>query len=141
MKPFNKACADAHLNPKVTIDDRVIIRRETGGLDLVTDAQAGCDDDDDASLQGYAVLKNAGFPVKLAGSIMSRVRAKVRDYPDEPLQTVVLLANGSSFVIPTSMIDLSSGYTSGSFVVCAMTIDWRNLRQRAREASEVEDAA
>ncbi|WP_395624256.1 hypothetical protein [Sphingomonas daechungensis] len=137
MKPFNRACADADLLAKIVIDDRVTIRQVTGGLDLVTNAEGGCDTDDEATLHGYHDLRRAGYPVKLAGTIMSRIREAMREHPGEPLYTVVLLANGFTFTLPSSMLDLSSGYTSGNFVVSAMTIDCRNLRERVIEVEDV----
>jgi hypothetical protein len=125
---------------KKLTDDRTILRRETG-LDFLTPGDNGrlaLDLDDVAALCGYADLRRSAirYPVKLAGSIMARVRAAMRDYPDEPQFTVVQLANGSVFVLPTSMLDLSSGFTSGTYLLAATIIDARNLRDRVQRAVE-----
>jgi hypothetical protein len=135
---------------KKLTDDRTILRRETG-LDFITPGDNGrlaLDLDDVAALCGYADLRRAKlrYPVKLAGSIMSRVRDAMRAYPDEAQFTVVQLANGSVFTLPTSKLDLSSGYTSGSCLLAATIIDARTLRDRVQQAieayePEAEDAA
>lgn len=137
-----RACEQdfANYDLKKLTDDRTILRRETG-LDFLTPGDNGrlaLDLDDVAALCGYADLRRATlrYPVKLAGSIMSRVREELRAHPDEPQFTVVQLANGNVFARPTSKLDLSSGYTSGSYVLAATIVDVRNLRERVQRVIE-----
>jgi hypothetical protein len=146
-----KVCDDiAIYDLKKLTDDRTILRRETG-FDFIMRADNGrliLDHDDAAAVTGYADLRRAGYPVKLAGSIMARIRAAMLDDPDEPQHTVVLLGNGSTFNLPSSQLDLTTGINSGSYVVAATLVDVRNLRERVQRAIdayepgiEVEDEA
>lgn len=130
--------------PSHLIDERVTVRRECGH-DFLTQVPAGkalvLDLDDAAALCGYADLRRAGYPVKLAGTITGRIRAAMRDYPDADQFVSVMLENGNTFTLPAEMLDLASGYNSGGYIVTATLIDVRNLRERVRRATEVEDAA
>jgi hypothetical protein len=148
---FTKACAIAGYPAKNLIDDRVMIRRETGGLDIVTTPTVGrpaLDIDDVATLIRYAEMRSDGYPVKLAGTIAARLRTAMRDYPDADQLTLVTCENGNRFARPADELDLSTGYNSGAPVREALTVDVRNLRERVERAieayepgSEVEDAA
>ena len=130
-----KACDDiARYDLKKLIDDRTILRRETGE-DFITRESSGrltLDTDDVASLILYAEMRRAGHPVKIAGVLASRIRAAMRDYPDADQLVSVTLENGSAFALPAEMLDLSSGYNSGQFLLTAILVDCRNLRQRVQ---------
>jgi hypothetical protein len=147
---LEKACEIAAYKPKWLIDDSYIVRKETGEdfIEREAHGKPTLGIDGAAVLCGYVDLRNAGYPVKLAGAIMGRVRTAMRDYPEADQITIVLLANRSVFAVPTSQLDLSSGYTSGSYLVAATLIDVRNLRERVQRAikayepgSEAEDEA
>lgn len=138
---LDEAAAIADIKTKVAVDDQHILRKEAG-LELIPrERNQPLSIDDVAALCGYADLRRAGYPVKLAGTIISRVRAGMRDDPDEPRHTFVLLANGSTFALPTSILDLRSGYTSGSYVVAATIVDVRNLRERVKRQIGAENVA
>ena len=134
-----KVCEDiAVYDLKKLTDDRTILRRETGE-DFITRPEFGrivLDTDDAVALMLYAEMRRAGQPVKFAGVFASRLRAAMRAYPDEPQFTTVQLGNGSTFTLPTSMLDLSTGLNSGSYIVTATTVDVRNLRERIQRAIE-----
>jgi hypothetical protein len=146
-----RACEEiAAYDLKKLTDDRVILRRETG-LDFITRPDTGrivLDEDDAAVLILYAELRRAGHKVLLAGTIASRIRTAMRAYPDADQLVMARLENGSAFTLPAEMLNLSSGYTSGQFLLTAMLVDCRNLRARVRRAikayepeSEVENVA
>ncbi|MBA3511840.1 MAG: hypothetical protein H0T81_08045 [Sphingomonas sp.] len=146
-----KACEGiAAYDLKKLSDDRTILRRETGE-DFITPPELGrlnLDLDDAAAVCGYADLRRAGYPVKLAGTIMSRVRTAMREYPEADQLTTVLLDNGFTFTLPSASLDLASGFNSGRYVVAATLIDVRNVRERVQRVIEayepgigVEDAA
>lgn len=132
-----KACEDiAAYDLKKLTDDRTILRRETG-QDFITRESSGrltLDQDDVAALILYAEMRRAGQPVKFAGVFVSRIRAAMRDYPDADQIISATLENGSSFALPADGVDLTSGYTSGSYLLTATLIDVRNLRQRVQRA-------
>jgi hypothetical protein len=124
---------------KNLIDDRVLIRRETGGPDIITRPAIGrpaLDIDDAAALILYAEMRRAGQPVKFAGVFASRIRAAMRDYPDTDQLVSVTLENGNSFALPAEMLDLTTGYTSGQYLLTATLVDCRNLRARVQRAVE-----
>jgi hypothetical protein len=132
---LQRACEIANYPPKLLTDDRPIIRQETGGLDIVPWAGGGrivCDIDDAAALLLYAEMRRARLPVKYAGAFAARIRAAMSNNPNEPQFTTVLLGNGSTFTLPISTLDLSSGLSSGSYVVTATTVDVRRLRERVQ---------
>lgn len=113
-------------------DDRTILRREAG-QDFITPGDNGrlaLDIDDVAVLCGYADLRRAGYPVKLAGIVMSRLRAAMREWPQADQLTTVTLQNGSTFTLPAEMVEVTSGYTSGGYIFSANLLDVRNLRER-----------
>lgn len=134
-----KACEDiAAYDLKKLSDDRTILRRETGH-DFITRADNGrivLDHDDVVALILYADLRRMDHPVKIAGVLASRIRAAMRDHPDAHQLVCVTLENGSAFTLPAEMLDLSSGYNSGQFLLTATLVDVRNLRQRVQRAVE-----
>jgi hypothetical protein len=132
-----KACQIAAFPSKNLIDDRVLIRRETGGLDIITPPAIGrpaLDIDDAAALILYAEMRRAGQPVKVAGVFASRVRAAMRCYSDANQLVSVALENGNSFALPAEMLDLTTGYMSGHYLLTATLVDVRNLRARVRRS-------
>jgi hypothetical protein len=144
--PLERALVAADNYPKKRlVDELVLVRRAAdNGDDFISRSNTGRltpDIDDTAALCGYADLIRAGYPVKLAGVIMSRIRAAMRDYPEADQLVTVTLENGNRFTLPADTVDLRSGYNSGGYVTFALTADCRNLRERAQRATEVQDAA
>ena len=132
-----KGCRAVGLSPKKTHDDATIIRKNNDGLDFFGPKIGGvihCDLDDTAALLGYADLRRASYPVKLAGSIAVHLRQGMRADPKADQISVVSLINGFKFARPPAELDLSSGWNSGHFVGWAMTFDVRNLRNRVKQA-------
>jgi hypothetical protein len=116
----------------------------TGYCGHVPEAAAGLrfwDVDDLAAERFFMDLRACGYPVKLAGSIATRLRRAMREYPEADQLSMVALENGNRFALPTATLELTSGWSSGARVRDALIIDARNLRERMRrviEASEPE---
>lgn len=140
----------ANYDLKKLIDDRTILRRETGE-DFLTPGDNGrlaLDIDDAAVLCGYADLRRVGYPVKLAGLIMSRIRTAMQANPGVAQLVTVSLQNGFSFTMSSEDISLTSGYSAGGYITTALLFDARNYRERVQRAieafepdGEVDDAA
>ena len=137
-----QACKLATYRLANLIDERVLIRRECGD-DFVTQSPAGLplalDADDVAAVCGYADLRRAGYPVKLAGTIMGQLRTAMRANPNAAQLVAVRLENGFFFTLAVDSIDLSEGYNSGGFVSYAFLFDVRNYRARVQRAIAVNE--
>ena len=134
-----KACDLARYDQKKLIDDRTLLRRDMEA-DFITPPAMGrltLDVDDAAALILYADLRKLGQPVKFAGLFASRIRGAMRDFLDADQLTTVTLENGSTFTLPSALLDLSSGYGSGGYIVTATLVDVRNLRDRVRRALNI----
>jgi hypothetical protein len=79
-----------------------------------------------------------GYTVKIAGRLATRLRDGMKAHPDADQLTILRLANGSTATLPTASLDLTSGYTSGSYVRTALTIDVRNYRERVQRLIEAD---
>jgi hypothetical protein len=122
---------------KKLIDDRTILRRETGGTDFLPAPTSGrtiCDRDDAAALILYAEMRGAGQPVKVAGITASRIRDGMRHFPEADQLTIVSFQNGLTITLPSADLDLRTGYNSGSYLSTALLVDCRNLRARVQRA-------
>jgi hypothetical protein len=126
----------AQYDLKKLTDDRTILRRETGDdfLERETNGRLILNVDDAALLCGYADLRRAGYPVKLAGTIMSRIRTAMLATPEADQLMTVTLENGGTFTLDAATLDLSSGYNSGGYITSALLFDVRNYRQRVQRA-------
>lgn len=139
---LDRALAIADNYPrKRFVDELVEVRRATADAeDFITRSGTGRfipDLDDAAALCGYADLIRAGYPVKLAGTIISRFRSAMRDDPDALAVVIVHLANGSSFTRDLAKLDVfETGYSSGSYITTAMLFDARNYRERVLRSIE-----
>ena len=133
----------ARYDLKKLTDDRTIIRQKTGEdfVEREANGRLLLDINGAAILCGYADLRNAGYPVKLAGTIMSRIRSAMQEHPEANQFVNVTLENGFNFTVAADTVDLSSGFNSGGYVSHAVTIDVRNLRERVRRAMEAENVA
>ncbi len=136
---LERACEIAGDYPrKRLIDELVLVRSATADADdFMTRSETGRlipDLDDAAALCGYADLIRVGYPVKLAGIAMSRVRAAMRDWPSADQIVTVTLENGKTFALPADKVDVASGYTSGGYIFAANLVDVRNLRERVTRA-------
>lgn len=144
---LEQACAVAdNYRKKQLVDELVLVRRETdNGEDFISRPASGrlktVDIDDTAAICGYVDLIGAGYPVKLAGTIMSRVRVGMRAFPQAEQLMTVTLENGFNFTLPADTLDIRSGFSSGGYVSTAHLVDVRNLRERVRRALEAYDAA
>jgi len=149
---LDRALAIADSYPrKRFVDELVEVRRATADAeDFITRSATGRfapDIDDAAALCGYADLIRAGYPVKLAGTIIGRIRSAMRDNPDAWQLVTVTLENGSSFTRDIAKLDVfKTGYTSGSYITTALLFDARNYRARVMRSieayePEVEDVA
>lgn len=118
------------------VDDRTILRRETNAdfLSRSDNGRITCDRDDAAALIFYAGMRRVGHPVKVAGLTASRIREAMRVHPEADQLTIVTLENGSICTLPSSDLDLSTGYNSGGFIVTALLVDVRNLRAKVQRA-------
>lgn len=135
----------AAYKPKWITDDSYILRNDLGE-DIFGDERRALDNEDVVILCGYADLRRAGYPVKLAGLIMSRIRTAMLATPDADELVTVTLENGGTFTLDASTVDLSSGYSSGGYITTAFMFCVRNYRERVQRAieayePEVEDAA
>ena len=136
---LERGCEVADNYPKKRlIDELVLVRRASSDAeDFITRSATGRltpDLDDAAALCGYADLIRAGYPVKLAGLIISRIRTGMRAYPDADQLVTVTLQNGFSFTMPAGDLDLSSGFSTGGFMTTALLVDVRNYRERVQRA-------
>lgn len=92
---------------------------------------------DDLAAELYFMdLRREGFPVRLAGSIATRLRAAMREHPEADQLTLVTMMNGNRFAVPTAELDLANGWTSGGPVREATMIDVRNVRARINQLVE-----
>lgn len=113
----------------------------TGECAYVPEPEGGCrfwTPDDMVAELFFLDQRADGYTVKIAGRVATRLRDGMRGAPEADLITVVRLENGSTFTAATADLDLSSGYTSGSFVRTALTIDVRNYRERVRRLIEAD---
>lgn len=137
---YTKLCEIAGYDEKKLTDDRTILRRDTGMDFIKAQGALGvpliADRDDVAAAILYAVVRNAGQPVKAAGVMAARIREGMAAHPDADQLTIVLIETGATFTLPTADLDLRSGYTSGGFVVTATTVEVGNLRERVQRAVE-----
>ena len=126
----------ANYDVKKLTDDRTIFRRETGGdfLERGTNGRLILNIDDAAVLCGYADLRRAGYPVKLAGTIMRRIRTAMLAAPEADQLITVTLENGGTFTLDASTLALSSGHNSGGYITNAFLFDVRNYRERVQRA-------
>jgi hypothetical protein len=128
-----RAAEIAAYKPKWLTDDSYILRKETGE-DILGDERKVLTVDDALILCGYADLRRAGYPVKLAGAIMSRIRTAMLAAPEADQLMTVTLENGGTFTLDAATLDLTSGYNSGGYVTSAFLFDVRNYRQRVLRA-------
>ena len=142
-----RAAEIASYQPKWVTDDSYILRKELGE-DIFGDERRALDNDDVVVLCGYADLRRAGYPVKLAGLIMSRIRTAMQANPAAAQLVTVSLQNGFSFTMCSEDIDLTGGFSAGGFITTALLFDVRNYRERVTRAieayepgSEADDAA
>jgi hypothetical protein len=134
-----RACEIADSYPrKRLVDELVLVRSATADAeDFITRSATGRltpDLDDAAALCGYADLIRAGYPVKLAGAIISRIRTAMRAYPQADQLITVTVQNGFSFTMPADALDLSSGFVSGGYIATAFLFEARNYRERVQRA-------
>jgi len=129
----------ARYDLKKLTDDRTILRRETGDdfLERETNGRLILNIDDAAVLCGYADLRRAGYPVKLAGTMMSRIRTAMLATPEADQLMTVTLENGGTFTLDASTLELGSGYNSGGYITNAFLFDVRNYRERVQRAIDV----
>lgn len=134
LMTFGKLCEYSNWDLKKAGDDRA------NGADFIrsTGSRIVCDQDDCAAAIFYTDQRAAGHTVKVAGAATARLRAAMRDHADADQLTIVTLLSGASFAAPTPTLDLGSGFTSGSYVATALTVDVRNLRERVRQAVEAD---
>jgi hypothetical protein len=130
-----RAAEIAAYKPKLLTDDSYILRKETGE-DILGDERKVLTVDDALILCGYADLRRAGYPVKLAGAIMSRIRTAMLAAPEADQLMTVTLENGGTFTLDAATLDLTSGYNSGGYIAHAFLFDIRNYRQRVLRAIE-----
>jgi hypothetical protein len=133
-----RAAEIAAYKPKWLTDDSYILRKETGE-DIIGDERKVLSVDDALILCGYADLRRAGYPVKLAGTIMSRIRTAMLANPEADTLVTVTLENGGTFTLDAGTVDLSSGYSSGGYVATTFLFHVRNYRERVRRAIEAYD--
>jgi hypothetical protein len=133
-----RAAEIAAYKPKWLTDDSYILRKETGE-DIIGDDRKVLSIDDALILCGYADLRRAGYPVKLAGTIMSRIRTAMLANPEADTLVTVTLENGGTFTLDAGTVDLSSGYSSGGYVATTFLFHVRNYRERVRRAIEAYD--
>jgi hypothetical protein len=139
LKFTNKnACRKIGWDRKTQADDIA-----TGHCQFVAEVQDGFrywDADDLTAGQFYIDGRKAGLTVKLSGIAASRLRRGMRNHPTADQLTVVTLENGSTSILPTATLDLSSGFVSGGYVATATMIDVRNLRARIQRAIDADAA-
>jgi hypothetical protein len=128
-----KAAEIAGYKPKWITDDSYILRKELGE-DIFGDERKALSIDGGVVICGYVDLRNAGYPVKLAGTIMSRIRTAMLATPEADQLMTVTLENGGTFTLDAATLDLSSGYNSGGYITSALLFDVRNYRQRVQRA-------
>ena len=97
--------------------------------------------DDLAAELFFIDLRRDGYPVRLAGSIASRLRRAMLEHPEAYALTIVTLENCNRFALPADTLDLSTGWNSGGAIREALTIDTRNLRRRIQQLIEARDEA
>ena len=135
---YAKLCEIAGYDEKKLTDDRTILRRDTGTDFIMAQGALGvpliADRDDVAATILYAVVRDAGQPVKVAGLTAQRVREAMHAHPEADQLTIVTLENRFTFVLPSDVIDLRPGDTSGGKIVTATVVDVRNLRARVQRA-------
>ena len=111
------------------------------GADFILTGENGrytCDGDDCAAAFAYMDDRNAGLSVRVAGARAKRLREAMAKYPDADQLTAVTLLSGLTFMQPTTGLDLTGGYVSGSYVQTATMFDVRNLRDRVQKAVEAD---
>lgn len=137
---YPKLCEIAGYDEKKLTDDRTILRRDTGVDFIKAQGALGvpliAERDDVAATVLYALVRNAGQPVKAAGVMAARIRDGMAAHPEADQITIVLTETGATFTLPTANLDLSSGYTSGGLVVTATIVEARNLRERVQRAMD-----
>jgi hypothetical protein len=133
-----KAAEIAGYKPKWITDDSYILRKELGE-DIFGDERKALSIDGGVVICGYVDLRNAGYPVKLAGTIMSRIRTAMLANPEADTLVTVTLENGGTFTLDAGTVDLSSGYSSGGYVATTFLFHVRNYRERVRRAIEAYD--
>lgn len=132
---MRKLCEFTGWDFKKSSDDRA------NGADFIDSVKEGrliCDGDDCAAAFAYTHARKMGLTVRVAGKLAKHLRRAMREHPTADQLTIVTLQNGLTFVQPTADLDLSTGFNSGSYVVCATMFDVRNLRQRVRDAVDAE---
>lgn len=135
LMTMRKLCQYSGWDFKKSSDDRA------NGADFILTGDNGrivCDGDDCAAAFAYTDARTAGQTVKVAGSMAKRLREAMAKHPAADQLTLVKLLSGKSFIQPTADLDLSSGFTSGSYVLTATMFDVRNLRDRVRQAIEAD---
>jgi hypothetical protein len=88
----------------------------------------------------YLIQCEAGLTVKTAGRWATKLWEGVQMHPDQDQLTLLTLENGATSIHPAGSVDLASGYVGGGFIVTALTVDLRNLRDRLEKAVEQEAA-
>ena len=88
--------------------------------------------DDIAAERWFMDLRAEGYPVRIAGTLASRLREAIRLHPAADQLTLVTLNNGNRFALPADTLDLTGGFTSGCAVREAVMVDARNLRERVK---------
>ena len=88
----------------------------------------------------YLDQRKAGQTVKVAGALATRLHGGMLDHPSADQLTALTLENGSTSIMPTSGLDLASGYVGGGYVATATMIDARNLRARLQSAIDADAA-
>lgn len=137
MKFTNKkACELLGWDRKVQADDKA-----TGHCGFIPKSEAGfCIWDVTALVAGqhYSDCRAAGHTVKQAGQTATRLLAGMRDNPEADQLTILTLENGNKSILPTSEIDLSTGFISGGYLATALMIDVRNLKVRVQRAIDAD---
>lgn len=88
--------------------------------------------DDIAVERWFIDLRAEGYPVRIAGTLATRLREAMRLHPGSSQLTLTTLDNGNRFALATDKLDLSTGYNSGNAVREAIMVDVRNLRERVQ---------
>jgi hypothetical protein len=126
---------------KALIEELGIIRDQHEDRDAFltrepTDRSYRLGTDDAVGLHRYVELRNAGYPVKLAGRLATQLRNAMREHPEADQLVTVKLENGFEFTLPADTVDIRSGVNSGGRVVSATIFDCRNARERILRAIE-----
>lgn len=82
----------------------------------------------------YLDSRRDGLTRELAGRLASKLWSGMEEYPGADQLTIVKLENGSTSILSTASLDLSTGFVSGGNVATALLIEVRGLRERVARA-------